>query len=188
MDELLIELNKLRKNQEESDKKILELITYNTKLPNDINKYFKWLKNQLEDLQDQVDRIEEIVDVKITSKQEMTRLKLRVRNLEDDLTLTKSKSLDIEDHLVSIEKSIFRNMTQCDLQYHDLLSMVDNVQKRILDTVQTPTNKKLQSDINNTKYTIKKLVLKQQENTITEKELKRLQDKQLLLEQLVSKS
>ena len=174
----LNELQLLRNNQEESDRKIQELINYNTKLPNDINKYFKWLKNQLEDLQDQVDRIEEIVDVKITSKKEMTRLKLRVRGLEEDLTTTKSKCLDIEDHLVGIEKIIFKNMSQCDTQYDELLSIIDSTQK--------PTNKKLQSDINNTKYSIKKLTLKQNDHSITEKESKRLEEKKHLLEQLLS--
>ena len=172
-------INQLILEKEESDRKIEKLINYNTKLPNDINKYFKMLKNQLEDLQDQVDRIEEIVDVKITSKQEMNRLKLRVKNLEEDLTATKSKCLDIEDHQVGIEKCIFRNKTENDLQYQDLLSTIDLIQK--------PTNKKLQSDINNTKYSIKKLTFKKQDKTITEKEQKRLEYKINLLEELQKK-
>lgn len=178
MEDLINEVKKLQTEQAEADIKIQELIIYNTKLPNDINKYFKFLKNQLEDLQDQVDRIEEIVDVKITSKQEMTRLKLRVRGIEDDLSVAKSKSLDIEDHLVGIEKNIFKNMTQCDYQYQELLSLIDNIPK---------PNKKLQSDINNTKYSIKKLTEKKNNNTITVKEIKRLEDKIQLLEQLCIK-
>lgn len=186
MDELLIELRQLQKDyhqlrlsQVEDQGKINDLINYNTKLPYDINKYFKMLKLQVEDLQDQADRIEEIVDVKITSKKEMSRLKLRVRGIEDDLILIKAKSLDIEDHLVGVEKSILKNRTECDFQYQELLLTVDGMQK--------PTNKNLQSKIYNTTYTIKKLTAKKNDNTITEKETKRLEHKLKLLEELSAK-
>jgi hypothetical protein len=46
-------------------------------------------------------------------------------------------------------------------------------------------NKKLKSDINNTKYSIKKLLMKQNAGTLTEKENERLKDKQKLLEELL---
>ena len=166
--------------QETANAQIQDLINYNTKLPNDINKYFKMLKNQLEDLQDQVDRIEEIVDVKITSKQEMTRLKQRVKTIEDELTSSKSKCLDIEDHMITIEKSMFRNITQHEIQYQELLTNFESIQKPAI-------SRKLQSDINNTKYSIKKLTEKMNEGTITEKESKRLDYKKNLLEQLMTK-
>ena len=105
----------------------------------------------------------------------MTRLKLRVKHLEEELSTTKSKCLDIEDHQVGIEKCLFRNKTENDLQYQELLS----------DAMQKPTNKKLQSDIN--KYSIKKLTDKKLDNTITEKEAKRLEYKLKLLEELQKK-
>ncbi len=164
------EIKMLRQELELMKETQQNLVNFNTKLPNDINKYFKMLKNQVEDLQDQVDRIEEIVDVKITSKQEMNRVKIRVRNLEEGLSYTKSKCLDIEDHLVSVEKTIYKNMTQCEAQYQELLSEIPN---------------KLQSQINNTKYSIQKLLNKKHDHILTEKEEKRLETKKLLLEQLL---
>ncbi len=180
-DNVLQLYNQLRLDQEESNRKIENLINYNTKLPNDINKYFKMLKNQLEDLQDQVDRIEEIVDIKITSKQEMTRLKLRVKTLEEDFIVMKSKCLDIKDNQISLEKSIFRTQTENDLQYQDVLSSIDLILKPKNGSL---TSKKLQSNINNTKYSIKKLTVKKEDHTITEKEEKRLEYKLKLLEEL----
>lgn len=184
MDDILKYIEELRflnevlaKNQVESNQKIQDLINYNTKLPHDINKYFKMLKNHLDDLQDQVDRIEELIDVKITNKKEMVKLRSRVKDIEDDLTTIKSKCLDIDNHFIMVEKSMFKNRTQCDNQHQDLHTIIEHIKK--------PENKKLQSDINNTKYSIKKLTIKQNNGTITEKESKRLEFKQKLLEELI---
>jgi hypothetical protein len=83
---------------------------------------------------------------------------------------------------------LFKKLKTIDELYIKQLALENeliNVKMSLHQLENKPKNKKLQSDINNTKYSIKKLLKKQIEGTITEKEMDRLKDKQKLLEELL---
>ena len=152
-----------------------ELTEYNTKLPHDINKYLKMIRNDIEDLRDYIDRIDNTYNKK-SNKHELTKLKNKVKLMEDFYINDRTKKLDLENDIINIKITLHNN----DIS---LKSLNDMVSKKSIST----QDKKLKSDINNTKYSIKKLLIKQSEGTITDKELERLKDKQLLLTQLHNK-
>lgn len=146
------------------------LINYNTNLPVAINKCFKMMKNNIDDMQDHLDRIDDDIDKKVTSKQEVNKLKTRLSKLEENTNTYKSKLLDLEDKIIGLER---------DMMY---LKNKENEKKP------EPKDKKLASSIRNTKYTIKQLTKKLNDGTITEKERIRLEDKQILLNTLTTQN
>lgn len=147
------------------------LINYNTNLPLAINKYFKLMKNDLDDMHDHLDRIDDDIDKKITSKQEVNKLKTRVMKMEESTNAYKSKLLDLEDKLIGLER---------DIMYLKNKENEKNEKKK-----PEMKDKKLSSAIRNTKYSIKQLTKKMNEGTITEKEKVRLEDKKILLDTLI---
>lgn len=146
------------------------LINYNTNLPVAINKCFKMMKNNIDDMQDHLDRIDDDIDKKVTSKQEVNKLKTRLSKLEENTNTYKSKLLDLEDKIIGLER---------DMMY---LKNKENEKKP------EPKDKKLASSIRNTKYTIKQLTKKLNDGTITEKERIRLEDKKILLDTLTTQN
>ena len=152
------------------------LVQYNTNLPIAINKYLKIIKNDIDDMHDHLDRIDDDIDKKITSKQEVNKLKTRILKVEENTNTCMSKLLDIEDKMIGLER---------DMMY---LKNKENEKNEKVEKKRPDTkDKKLKSDIRNTKYSIKQLTRKLTEGTITEKEKIRLEDKKILLEELVSK-
>src|SRR5258708_5415391 len=104
---LLIQENKnIKVELNELKNKTQNLIDFNTILPHDINKHLKIMRNDIEDTRDHLDRIDEDIDKKITSKQEVLRLRNKIKNLEESVNINKLKCLDVEDSILGIEKNI----------------------------------------------------------------------------------
>jgi hypothetical protein len=166
LNELIEEFNKLQNEFNQYKLTTNELIEYNSKsLPQDITKNLKILRNDIEDLRDYIDRLDDVYNK--TTKQDITKLKNKVKLIEDFYVKHIAKNLELENEVINI-KITLHNMDQN------------------LNTLKPVKNKKLRADINNTKYSIKKLLAKQNEGHITEKELERLKDKQQLLAQLLN--
>lgn len=150
------------------------LINYNTNLPVAINKCFKIMKNDIDDMQDHLDRIDDDIDKKITSKQEVNKIKTRVMKLEENANAYKEKLLYLEDKIIGLER---------DMMYLKNKEPEKNEKKK-----PDIKDKKLKSDIRNTNYSIKQLTRKMVDGTITEKEKIRLEDKKILLDTLIQKT
>lgn len=169
------------------------LIIYNTNLPVAINKYFKIMRNDVDDMRDHLDRIDYDIDKKIISKQEMQKVKIRVSKLEDNFNLSKLKLLDLEDKIINIERDLMHLKTfECNEDLKNTIKILsdrlDTYNTKPIKKTKTEVNlndKKLKSTIRNTEYSIKKLSLKLKDDSITDKEKIRLEEKNILLESLM---
>jgi hypothetical protein len=138
------------------------------------------MRNDIEDTRDHLDRIDEDIDKKITSKQEVLRLRNKIKNLEESVNINKLKCLDVEDSILGIEKSIIHLKNSLNSRLHhsecneeikiNIKNMTDSI-KLLNDKINKNDeeyikNKKLKSDISNTKFSIKKLLIKEKNNNI----------------------
>jgi hypothetical protein len=185
-------------------KEFKELCDYNVKLPNDINKHFMIMRNDIEDVRDHLDRIEDVIDKKI-GKQELTRLRNKIKTIDDEIAWIKSKLLDIEDDFIGMKKNV--NNHKCNNCNNEEIKLTIKLLSEKVESINNPPpfvnstkskkakvvlteeevlkNKKLKSDISNTKYSIKKLTFKENEHTISDKEKVRLEEKKVLLNNLL---
>lgn len=164
---LKIELDELKSEFLKYKLRTEELSDYNIKLSPDINKCLMVIRNDIEDLRDYIDRLENTY--KKSNKHDLSKLKNKVKLMEDYYIHHRTKFLDLENDILNININV--------------KTLSEQVGKRPV----VVKDKKLKSDINNTKYSIKKLLTKQNNGTITEKELERLKDKQELLTKLYQK-
>ena len=129
-------------------------------------------------------RTDELSDYNSKWPHDLNKYLKTMRNDIDDLR----DYVDRLDH----KKTKYKKLKTVDELYIKQLALENELIniKMSLHQLETkkPKNKKLKSDINNTKYSIKKLLIKQNEGTMTEKELERLKDKQKLLDLLLEQN
>lgn len=192
-------VDNMEKDIEKLKQTTANLVTYNTNLPIAINNYFKIMRNDVDDMMDHLDRLDLDIDKKVIGKQEMQKLKIRVAKIEDNVTIYRTKLLDLEDKVIGIERDLMHLKTiECNEDLRASIKMLNDKvdlysekkkSDKKGDKKKKPDvdlqHKKLKSTIRNTKYSIKNLSSKANEGTITEKEKIRLEEKNQLLEELL---
>ena len=108
---LKITIEELKNDISINKTQIQELINFNMNFPIDINKHFKLMKNEIDDVRDHLERIEYEVDKKTSSKNVVNNMKIRINHLEKLADINQSKYLDLQDTITGIDKKLY-NITQ----------------------------------------------------------------------------